>query len=614
LTVDADGAFTYTPTQLTRLNAGSTLPVDFDSFSVDASDGQATTNVPVNVQIYSGTIKPAGLDALGNLTDAGTIPVGGGPTAMATHGSLIYVANTAENTVAVLDTTTGSVLNTFGVAAAPNQLAVSPDGGTLYVANSGSNLVSIHDTSTGMPIGFVPVAAPYGLALNPAGSRLYVSSIITNEVTVLDTATGQTVGRIPVGVTPVGVTVNGAGTRVYVANRGSGTVSTIDAVTNSVIATTPVGSLPQQVALSADGRRLYVANSGSGTVSVVDTNTFANFATVPVGPAPNGITLSRDGSVAYVVNGDNTVSVINTATNTKVTGTVHIDTGPLGWVAVSPDGGSLYVSNSVGNTLRTMSLVHLEDPPPVTGNPGATAGSEDFDGPAGSVPNPNLISYELGAGGDGALQAFTDNPHNASLDGNGNLVITAIKETVTDPFGGTWDYTSAALNTRDKFEFTYGTLSARIQFPAGQGLHPTFWMVGSDLDTVGWPNNGEIDIFEQYNSATGSALHGPGYYGISAPAQVNVDGEFHDFWVTWEPDKITTGIDGTTTAVFTPDSLPPGTPWTYNDRSMYVILSLAVGGPDGPPDDTVFPASVVVDSISYTPLPSDSAPAQSTSV
>ncbi len=71
----------------------------------------------------------------------------------------------------------------------------------------------------------------------------------------------------------------------------------------------------------------------------------------------------------------------------------------------------------------------------------------------------------------------------------------------------------------------------------------------------------------------------------------------------WEPDKITAGIDDITTVVFTPDSLPPGTPWTFNDRSQYAILNLMVGGPLGAPDaTTTFPASMIVDYFKYTPL------------
>jgi len=595
LVLDADGTFAYTPTQLTRLTAGSTLTPDFDGFTVAASDGQATVAMPVNVEVYSGQMSTATQPVI----------VGYGPTHMTVSGDRLYVANTVGNNVAVLDANTGAVLATVPVGLRPSQLAVSPDGGTLYVANQGSNAVSAYNTATGASLANIPVAAPQGLAVSPDGTRLYVSSIATNRVSVINTATGATLASIATGVTPVGIAVNEDGSRVYVANRGSGTVSTINTATNRVIGTVTVGTLPQQVALSADGTRLYVTNTGSGTVSVVDTTTSTAITTVEVGPSPNGITLSGDGSLAYVVNGDNTMSVIDTATSTKVTGTVRAETGSLGYVAVSPDGNTVYVSNSAGYFLRSISLIHV-DPPPITQNPGTGPLFEDFEGAAGTPPDPDTWSYLLGAGGsNGQLQAFTNFPRNASLDGEGNLVITARQETITDPFGGTWNYTSAWLETDDKFEFTYGTVTARIDLPEGQGLHPTFWLLGSDYDEVGWPQAGEIDILDQFNDAAhaGSGLHGPGYYEVVTQAPIDVTDGFHEFWVRWEPDKITTGVDDITYAVYTPDSLPPGTPWTFNDRSMYVILDLAIGGQGGAPDATTqFPAEMVIDWIRYEPL------------
>src|SRR5271156_1607640 len=80
--------------------------------------------------------------------------------------------------------------------------------------------------------------------------------------------------------------------------------------------------------------------------------------------------------------------------------------------------------------------------------PAPQAVFDDFSGPAGAPPNPQLWNYQLAAGGtDGQLEAFTNSPRNASLDGNGNLAIVAIKEPINIPGFGTFDYTSASLNT-----------------------------------------------------------------------------------------------------------------------------------------------------------------------
>ena len=69
------------------------------------------------------------------------------------------------------------------------------------------------------------------------------------------------------------------------------------------------------------GTRVYVANNGNGSnsVSVIDTATNTVIATVPVGTWPRGVSVNPAGTRVYVANGgSNNVSVIDTATNTVV--------------------------------------------------------------------------------------------------------------------------------------------------------------------------------------------------------------------------------------------------------------------------------------------------------
>jgi YVTN family beta-propeller protein len=81
--------------------------------------------------------------------------------------------------------------------------------------------------------------------------------------------------------------------------------------------------------------RAYVTNFGSNTVSVIDTSTNTVVATVLVGPRSLGVTITPNGAFAYVTNiSSNDVSVINTATNTVVA-TVPVGINPIG-VAITP--------------------------------------------------------------------------------------------------------------------------------------------------------------------------------------------------------------------------------------------------------------------------------------
>src|SRR5437899_1497939 len=89
----------------------------------------------------------------------------------------------------------------------------------------------------------------------------------------------------------------------------------------------------------------------SDTVSVIDTATNTVVATIdfPVGLGPIAIAITPDGTRAYVTsNGSNTVTVIDTATNTVVA-TVTVGQGPLRGVAITPDGAGADVTDQGSN-------------------------------------------------------------------------------------------------------------------------------------------------------------------------------------------------------------------------------------------------------------------------
>jgi beta-glucanase (GH16 family) len=227
---------------------------------------------------------------------------------------------------------------------------------------------------------------------------------------------------------------------------------------------------------------------------------------------------------------------------------------------------------------------------------------DEFDGPAGQPPDTTTKwRYDIGTNwGNFQLEYDTNRPENVSLDGNGHLTIVAREEAYLGRA-----YTSARINTRGRFEQTRGRFEARMKLPSGQGLWPAFWLLGTDLDTVGWPTCGEIDIMEyrgQEPRIVHGSLHGPGYSGGSALtsqfelAQGAFDTGFHVFAVEWGTDRITWLVDGIAYRSVTPDDLPPGTRWVF-DHPFFVILNVAVGGNyvGGPGPSTSFPQTMTVD-------------------
>jgi beta-glucanase (GH16 family) len=234
--------------------------------------------------------------------------------------------------------------------------------------------------------------------------------------------------------------------------------------------------------------------------------------------------------------------------------------------------------------------------------------SDEFNGPAGAPPDPSKWSVIYGGGGFGndELQYYTSNSSNLAFDGAGHLVITALSGSYTGSDGVTRSYTSGAIQTKGLFRVRYGTLEARIEIPRGQGLWPAFWAVGSDIDSVGWPQCGEIDMMENLGSdpfTVYGSIHGPQSgvadgYGITTAKRspVSLAGGFHVYGVTWSPHKLVFTLDGAAYATYTPASLSPTQKWVFN-KPFFLILNLAVGGnwPGSPNAATTFPAKMLVD-------------------
>lgn len=222
--------------------------------------------------------------------------------------------------------------------------------------------------------------------------------------------------------------------------------------------------------------------------------------------------------------------------------------------------------------------------------------NDEFDGPAGSAPDPSRWEHDTGAGGWGnaELERYTDSTDNARLSGDGTLEVVALR---------TADgWTSARLTTRSTYLARYGRFEARMRLPAGRGLWPAFWLNG--LCKAGWPACGEIDVMESMTPVPRTVrarVHLPGpdaRGGLGGEWQVRsaLDEGFHVYGAVWDPAFVAFTFDGHEYARVRRDALPAGTTWEL-DHDAYLIVNLAVGGSAvGPPDaSTPSPAVLAVD-------------------
>ncbi|WP_197040267.1 YncE family protein [Mycobacterium sp. URHB0044] len=401
VTVDGAGNYAYTPTQAVRLAASQTPGADTDSFTVTVSDGQASTPVAVTVPISS---MQTSLNA--------PTTVGTNPSALALSGNYAYLANQGSNTVSVIDTRTGQLVDTnlatptvvdpITVGTSPAAV-VATSNGKVYVANSGSGTVSVISTSTNKVTKTIQVgSSPQGLAVSPDGSKVYVANSGSGTVSVISTSsdalvdvnpvTWWAVDSIAVGSSPTGLAVSPDGSRLYVANKGSGTVSVINTASYGVTNTITAGTQPTSLAVSPDNKSVYATNTGSSTVTVIDatnaaTNAYTVRKTVAVGTSPSSVKFSPDGSLAYVANGNDSISVIDTR-STTVTRTLAIDpaaeTGGHS-IALSADGNTIYVTDAVDRNVRVLKLAHVNSAPTPKGLPTVTGTDSTTGAVTGSV-------------------------------------------------------------------------------------------------------------------------------------------------------------------------------------------------------------------------------------
>jgi len=261
-----------------------------------------------------------------------------------------------------------------------------------------------------------------------------------------------------------------------------------------------------------------------------------------------------------------------------------------------------YLILSLNGDLSTTVTVRASDPTVLS-----LVWSDEFNGPNGAAIDSSKWTAEVGGGGWGnnELEYYTSRVDNA-YQSDGSLVIKSIKEKYTGSDNVTRDYTSARLITKNKFSATYGRFEARIKLPYGQGIWPAFWMLGSNIDSVGWPTCGEVDIMENIGkepSITHGTIHGPGYSGgnglgssYSLSNNQRFADSFHTFAVEWEPNVVRFYCDGLLYKTRTPADLPAGKTWVY-DHPFFIILNVAVGGywPGNPDGTTVFPQTMLVD-------------------
>jgi len=188
--------------------------------------------------------------------------------------------------------------------------------------------------------------------------------------------------------------------------------------------------------------------------------------------------------------------------------------------------------------------------------------SEKLNSKNWSARNCHRVPVSDGGGACFGFESQYYAPSAISLDGSkdGAAVITTTRVQGNLPVdAGTClgdagcQFVSGRFDTHNKVSFQYGYIEARIKMPAGSGNHPAFWMLGDNINQVGWPTTGEMDITEIHSNVpneTTAAINYSTYFASNVCCgnhkyvveKLNLGSDvsqgYHLYALAWLPDSI----------------------------------------------------------------------------
>jgi len=248
--------------------------------------------------------------------------------AVAGAKALVYVPNTKDNTVTVIDQASMAVIGRFPVGPEPQHVVPSYDLTALYVASdlvsAGGSLTPI-DPTTGTPGAPIPVADPYNLYFTPDGHSAIVVAEELKRLDFYDPNTWTLQQSVPVpqcaGVDHMDFTADG--TTLLASCEFADAMMVMDVASKAVLRTIALpqrrDGMPQDVKLSPDGRTFYVADMKADGVYLIDGHANGVIGFQPTGKGTHGLYVSRDSKRLFVTNrNEGSISVLDAATGTPI--------------------------------------------------------------------------------------------------------------------------------------------------------------------------------------------------------------------------------------------------------------------------------------------------------
>jgi YVTN family beta-propeller protein len=257
------------------------------------------------------------------------------PTACATHDfpqyppnyrEYAYIANGGSGTVTILDVVNIRIDRELAVGRNPVAVAASPTRNEVYVVNSGVE--------------------------NAQGANQ------DGSVSVINAENNSVAATIPVHIRPISIDLASDGSLAYVANAGSNSVSVLDLKARREVAQIGAGEEPVSARISPDGKTLVAANRKGNSVSILDPSSGRIRAVFEGCPGASDAVILPDSTKAFVACAEGHLVMVIALAHSKfnpdkpdrLETLLDVGRAPV-QLALKPDGGEIFVSNSLSNSI-----------------------------------------------------------------------------------------------------------------------------------------------------------------------------------------------------------------------------------------------------------------------
>jgi YVTN family beta-propeller protein len=249
----------------------------------------------------------------------------------------------------------------------------------IYITNSAADTIDVVDAATNKVVQVIRgIELPHGINFSPDGTRVYVSNESESVLDVVDRASGQITKKIELSARPNNIAITKDGRRVLVGIRTlPGAVDVIDTTSLTRVKTIPVNRSIHNIYVTPDGKYAVFGSLESKTATILDlaTDQVAWEVEFDRGVRPMAFETNPDGSTRRIfveLSGLHGFAVVDFAKRAEVA-RINLPSEPGGFgilegrtgtpshgIGVAPDGKSLWVNSTLANAVFEYSLPDLK--------------------------------------------------------------------------------------------------------------------------------------------------------------------------------------------------------------------------------------------------------------